>query len=468
MEKQLFSNIVVLIAALLTVITHPVTSQQPTLRLFQGGGDEAILLVPVEPAEPYTLNFVTNTDTASLVTGSVESITVVLNGGSSVSLVERIEADAPSGTSLSTQAIDIVYEFRLVAAVGTNVAIEQYQSLVASLRYISSLPNTAFQEQRNISVVASGPAGDSQPSTAILMPVPSNLAPPEIQPRITVAVSENAADGTIFASINATDPEGLDVVFSFPAPQLVFSILPSGDLLVLDSDSLDYESQTQRRFELTVTATDTDPISPMSASATLIINVENANDNAPQFTESAYTFSVTEEVPNAIVGTIAATDVDQEPITNTIGNVFFDIISPSTEIIRNFNLNRGTGVISVLPPGLDFETVQSYTFQVQATDGVFTDTATVQVTVLDTSDNRPVISPAEKNILINLDTNQRNVLLTEGSGGQLMVRDVDSQFLQDGRVTLSVARSGSQVSILSCHTFGADNPIIFFHFDATG
>ena len=450
MAKQLSGSTTTLF--LIVISFTVVCSQRPTLNFFQAGTDTSVQLVPVQPAEPYVLNFVTNTDTTSLVTGTVDSITATLNGGTGVSLTERFEADAPPGTSLTTQTTDDVSTFRLVSTTSANVTIEQYQSLVASLRYISLLPSTAFDEaQRNITVVANGPAGSSLPATVLLMLVPSNLAPPSIDARITVAVSESVVDGTIFAIVNAIDPEGLDVVFSFPTSSSIFAITPSGNLLVLNSSSLDYESQTQRRFELTVVARDTDPISPMSAEATLVINVENANDNAPQFTAAEYTFSVTEEVPNAIVGTIAATDVDQEPSTNTLGNVFFDIINPSNEIIQNFNLNRGTGVISVQPPGLDFEAVESYTFQVQATDGIFTDTATIQVMVIDTSDNRPVITPTEKDILINLDTNQRNVLLTEGSGGPLNVRDVDSQFLQDGRARLSVGRTGMPVRKKTCN-----------------
>lgn len=444
---RLSPGLVVLLNALLfPLMAHQVVAQPPTLNLFEGGASEATFFVYFGSQEPYTLNFVTNSNTANLVVGEVDNITVTINGGSAVSSVERIEADAPSGISLTSQTIDNVYEFRLLASGSESVTTAHYRSLLMSLRYISMLPNSSRDDPpRNITVIASGPGGDSETQTARLVLVVSNDAPPVINSRITVSVIENIANNVDFASIDAIDPDGLDVTFSLQSSSTVFAISSDGALSVLDTDSLDYESPTQRRFELVVVATDTDPIAPMSSQADLVINVDNANDNPPQFTSGSYTFTVNEEAANVEVGTLAATDNDQEPNTNTLRTVFFFILDTRNEIVQNFDLNRATGIISVRSVGLDFESVQMYTFQVQATDGVFNDTATVEVRVIDIPDNRPVITPASKLILINLDINQREVFLTNGTGGQLRVDDPDSQFLQDGVASLSVVR-GAVVS----------------------
>ena len=415
----------------------PVQAQQPTLQLFEGGEATATFFVPVGAEEEYVLNFVTN---SMAVTGNVNAITATINGGAGPQ-VERIEADTPQGTTLTVQATENVYEFSL-----GNATVSQYQALVSSLRYVSLLPNSSIDDPpRNISVVANSPTGDSDASTALLLLLPSNQFPPVISSRIVVAVDENTPNGATFGQLNAIDPDGLGVTFSFQSPSAVFAISSDGVLSVLDSGSLDFENPVQNPFQLTVIATDTDPIAPMTSEATLVINVNNVNDLPPRFTVAIYNFSVTEEVPNAEVGTIAATDEDQDPITDTLGTVFFDIQDTRPEIVDNFNLNRGTGVITVRSTGLNFENIQSYSFQVTATDGIFTDTALVQVMVIDVPDDRPVISPADKTILINLDINQREVFLTEGTGGQLMVSDSDSPFLQDGVARLSVAR-GATVS----------------------
>ena len=439
---MLSPGLVVLLNTLLfPLLAHQVVAQSPTLSLFEGGANEATFFVYFGSQEAYTLNFVTNSDSANLVVGEVDNITVTINGGSAVSSVERVVADAPPNTSLSLEAIDNVYGFRLNPSGSVSVTTADYRSLLMSLRYISMLPNSSRDDPpRNISVVASGPGGDSEPQTARLVLVVSNDAPPVIDSRITVSVAEDVVNNANFASIAATDPDGLDVTFSLQSPSTVFAISPGGVLSVLDTNSLDYESPTQRRFELVVVARDTDPISPMSSQADLVINVNNANDNPPEFTSTSYTFTVTEEAANVEVGTLEATDNDQEPRTNTLGTVFFFILDTRSEIIQNFDLNRATGIISVRSVGLDFESIQMYSFQVQATDGVFNDTATVEVGVIDIPDNRPVITPASKLILIDLDVSQREVFLTNGTGGQLRVDDPDSQFLQDGVASLTVAR----------------------------
>lgn len=430
---------VVLSALLLAFMVKDVSANHPVLGLFEGGASEATFFVYFGAAEPYTLNFVTNTVTASIVQQEVDSITVTINGGSAV---ERIEADFPPGTSLSLQTMDNVYDFSLVAIGNGTITTDNYRSLLMSLRYTSMLPNSSRDDPpRNITVVANGPGGMSDTQTARLVLVVSNEAPPIIAPRTTVSVDENAANNAVFANVVATDPDGLDVVFSFQPASSVFAIAPDGAVSVIDSNSLDYESPTQRRFELVVIATDTDPISPQSSQADLIINVNNVNDNPPEFTAESYTFNVNEEAANVEVGTLMATDNDLEPVTNTLGAVFFILLDTRAEIVQNFNLNRATGTISVRLTGLDFETTQMYTFQVLATDGVFNDTAIVQVQVIDIPDNRPIITPTDKLILVNLDAGERKIFLTSGTGGQLRVDDPDSPFLQDGTATIEVSRA---------------------------
>lgn len=439
MAKLWLSNMVLLGAILFAAPFLPVQAQQPpVLRLFEGGQDQVPFFVPVGAGEEYTLNLATNTMSSSLVTGNVNLITVTINGATEAE--EEIDADAPPSTTRNLQTNANIYEFRLVSTGNTSVTTEQYQSLLSSLRYVSTLPSTSIDDPpRNITVVASGPAGDSEAATALILLLISNQFPPNITLPSSVSVDENTPNGATFAQLSATDPEGLGVTFQTESS--VFALSPTGVLSVLDANSLDFETQTSFRF--TFTATDTDPIAPMSSEASLTININNVNDNPPQFTSNTYMFSVIEEVANAEVGTVLATDDDRVPNTDILGAVFFEIQDTRPEITQIFNLNRGTGVLTVRPPGLDFESVQSYTFQVSATDGIFMDTATVVVSVIDVPDDRPVISPADKTILINLDINQREVFLTEGSGGPLMVSDSDSQFLQDGEARLLVVRGAT-------------------------
>ena len=67
--------------------------------------------------------------------------------------------------------------------------------------------------------------------------------------------------------------------------------------------------------------------------------------------------------------------------------------------------------------------------------------AEVNVTVIDIADNRPVIAPAEKTIIVNLDSGDNQISLNEGTGGLLVVSD-DSTALISGYANITVLRSG--------------------------
>lgn len=84
-----------------------------------------------------------------------------------------------------------------------------------------------------------------------------------------------------------------------------------------------------------ITATD-NGLPPLSASASLVINVLDANDNDPVFSKPAYEFHVEEnQKAGAVVGKIAATDADLAE--NAI--VRYSLFPANT----SFNVNPVTG-----------------------------------------------------------------------------------------------------------------------------
>lgn len=86
-----------------------------------------------------------------------------------------------------------------------------------------------------------------------------------------------------------------------------FSVQPATGWVYL-AKPLDRETTAKHR--LTIIATD-NGIPPLSASASLVINVVDANDNDPVFTQAAYEFQVEENhKAGAYVGKISATDAD--------------------------------------------------------------------------------------------------------------------------------------------------------------
>jgi len=184
-----------------------------------------------------------------------------------------------------------------------------------------------------------------------------------------------------------------------------------------------------------------DPITPLSSESTLEISLTDENDNPPQFVQATYSFDVVEEALNAVVGTVSATDRD------TVGTLMYDFVDITTG--ATFVINRATGLINVRTT-LDYEVQTVFTFNVIVSDGISTDQASVTVNVINLADNRPVITPTVSTILLNLDTGEREVFLSNGTGGPHRVED-DSTTLQSGTASIFVLRNG----VVSGHVSGA-------------
>ncbi|XP_042349806.1 cadherin-related family member 2 [Plectropomus leopardus] len=210
----------------------------------------------------------------------------------------------------------------------------------------------------------------------------------------------------IEVSIEATDADDPDTVNA----QIVYGILPSrySDNFTIDPNTnvlrnigeLDREAVDRKlngTIELVVTATDKG-IPPLSDTVTVIINVEDINDNSPQFQASYYKFSVKEGQKGAFVGCVHAEDLDQ---TNEFNRISFNIIEGSigSFMIRTSAEERGyRGNITVDPDvELDYESARKfYKLQVEAADmDQKKAVVTVDVYVVDVNDERPEFLPAD-------------------------------------------------------------------------
>ncbi|XP_037658052.1 protocadherin gamma-A1 isoform X17 [Choloepus didactylus] len=123
-------------------------------------------------------------------------------------------------------------------------------------------------------------------------------------------------------------------------------------------------------------------------SGTLCIRVQvvDANDNPPTFTQAQYHISVPENVP---LGTrllmVNATDPDE----GTNGKVTYSFHNIDQKVAQIFQLDSYTGEILNKEP-LDFEEYKIYPMEIQAQDGAgLMARAKVLVKVLDVNDNAP-------------------------------------------------------------------------------
>lgn len=169
-----------------------------------------------------------------------------------------------------------------------------------------------------------------------------------------------------------------------------FSVEPRLGHLTL-ARRLDYEAAT--RHSLVIVATD-DGEPPLSASLSVVVEVQDVNDNPPVFERAEYTVSVLESLAaNSQVLQVTAVDLD----TGNNARLTYRLLP--TEGAGG----GGDDVFGVFPnsgwlylrSGLDRETRDRYLLTVAATDnGAPAGSATtrVVVTVLDANDNDPHFS----------------------------------------------------------------------------
>ncbi|XP_076411163.1 protocadherin beta-14 isoform X1 [Peromyscus maniculatus bairdii] len=155
--------------------------------------------------------------------------------------------------------------------------------------------------------------------------------------------------------------------------------------LVLDR-ALDREEQAE--VKLTLTALDGGS-PPKTGTTQVLIVVLDINDNAPEFAQERYEVQVQENSPvGSLVITASARDLD----AGTHGELSYSLFQCSNEVLRAFEINTDTGEIRIRRL-LDFEEIQSYRMEIQASDGGgLSGKCTVVIDVTDVNDNAPELT----------------------------------------------------------------------------
>lgn len=208
----------------------------------------------------------------------------------------------------------------------------------------------------------------------------------------TASVSELAPNGSYVLKMNATDPDAGNngtVSYSITGGNTHgwFQIdTQSG--LVTTVTTMDREAVA--KVLLTITAQDHGNI-PKTGTTILTITILDANDNAPQFSQSIYTASIPEDsTKDKVIVTMTATDKD----IGDNAKISYAIDSSSQELLKHFELS-GSGVLK-LKSTVDREVKNSYTIPVIAMDNgkpKLSSKASVVVTITDINDNNPIFYP---------------------------------------------------------------------------
>ncbi|XP_028742373.1 desmocollin-2 isoform X1 [Peromyscus leucopus] len=155
-------------------------------------------------------------------------------------------------------------------------------------------------------------------------------------------------------------------------------------------DREQYES-----FQLTAFATTPDGYTP-EYPLTLLIKIEDENDNHPIFTKTVYSFTVLENsAVGSVVGEVCATDNDEPGTLHT--ELRYSILEQSPSPPTLFTMHPTTGVITTTSSQLDRELIEKYQLKIKVQDmrgqyfGLQT-TATCIITVGDVNDNMPTFT----------------------------------------------------------------------------
>ena len=148
--------------------------------------------------------------------------------------------------------------------------------------------------------------------------------------------------------------------------------------------SIDRERTPQYHFQVIATDQGNPPRSTM---AHVVVNVEDINDEIPQFVSPSFTFYVREEEPaRTEVGKVTAVDKDAHP-----HNQFMYTFDVKGSASLPFSLETRSGKIMTRRP-LDREKQDNYRLIVKATDQgspPMTSTSSITILVSDKNDNAP-------------------------------------------------------------------------------
>ncbi|XP_068554809.1 protocadherin alpha-2-like [Anas acuta] len=251
-----------------------------------------------------------------------------------------------------------------------------------------------------------------------------------------VRLLENATEGTLVAQVRATDPdEGINHEFSFS----IVSLVPATkrDVFSIDAQTgeirlrgpLDFEEV--RLYELQIAARDMG-VPPLSGHCSVMLEVLDVNDNAPEVWVTSLSVPVPED---ASVGTVVALLSVSDRDSGANGRVRCAVWPPAPfGLVATF-----AGSYSlVLREALDRERVSEYEVEVRAEDGgapPLRASRGLRVPVSDVNDNAPAFAQAVYTVLAR----ENNAAGAELA--RLWARDPDEA--GNGRVSYSVAEGGA-------------------------
>ncbi|XP_012262137.2 cadherin-23 isoform X2 [Athalia rosae] len=292
------------------------------------------------------------------------------------------------------------------------------------------------------------PADTATSVVTIVVTDVDDLAPVFSSDHFSIKISEDIGIDTPLPGLNMVVSDGdvgdnarftlaLRDAPGYPGIGKAFSVSPEqaqGRVPVVvratSKEVLDYdvEDETKRTLEFDVTAS---VAGNVVASSRVHVELLDANDHSPEFSQSVYKLTVPEDaVPGTHFGEVFAVDKD----SGDFGRLTYNLRGFGTD---KFKTDQKSGGISVAK-ALDYEIQKSYSLTMEARDGGGrVSTVNILIEVQDVNDNEPVFEQKEYSRTVREEATSFEP--------QLFVRatDIDGPTQGDGKVTYSIGHHNS-------------------------
>ncbi len=365
--------------------------------------------------------------------GSVDQLHSTSNYGAWVDI-------AAPGCDIRTTAVGGGY----ISQTGTSFSAPMVSGAAAILKSCGATLAQIEPALKGSAIVSVPYPGGSAPRLDVYRALAQlDLAPTALGPASS-SLNENNVPGATVATLTATDTDTCDkhtftlVAGAGDTDNGAFTI--TGNQLTING-AADYETKTSYSIRVRVT----DAFGKTFEQA-LTVNVNNLNDNPPVITSNGGGATATISVPEntTAVTTVIATDADN------LGSLTYSKAGGADEAM--FNIDSATGALSfAVPPDFeapaDADANNVYDVVVQASDGTFTGTQAIAVTVTNVNEapvanndtlaaiqNTPVTYTAAQLLGNDTDVDAGTTLaiasVTSGAGGTVVLNG-------DGTVTFT-------------------------------
>ncbi|XP_054014590.1 fat-like cadherin-related tumor suppressor homolog isoform X2 [Hylaeus anthracinus] len=277
------------------------------------------------------------------------------------------------------------------------------------------------------------PSWECSSQLEILVSDLNDNAPKFTMQTYSATLPEDVEVGTLVTKVHATDDDiGINrkIRYEFVDSADGQFLIAADSGIVTLGKSLDRE--TKAMYNVTIQAMDQGTPQLMSITS-LIVNVQDINDNPPEFASKIYFAKVPEIYA---IGTEVARVLATSKDTGVNADVYYSIVGGNEH--KKFQIDARTGVITISEQ-LDYERARDYFLTIQAVDGgipPLNNHATVNITVIDSNDNAPIFSEVSYRASVREDAKVGEKVT------QVYANDLDSE--ENGNVSYYIERGDRQ------------------------